>query len=61
MFIKSVLGAATAEEQATLDAFDGQFEVPYNFDAWDGYQVEREMILRRAGRSRHRKRSDLGR
>jgi len=45
LFIKSVLGAATAEEQATLDAFDGQFEVPYNFDAWDGYQVEREMIL----------------
>ena len=45
LFIKSALGTLTAEETAFLASYDEVNEVPYNFDAWDGYQAEREAIL----------------
>jgi phosphodiesterase/alkaline phosphatase D-like protein len=48
VFVRAALGLTTPQDQALLsqlDAIPSEQKVPYNFDAWDGYQAEREVIL----------------
>ena len=48
VFVRASLGLSTPEDLqllGQLDAIPSEAKVPYNFDAWDGYQAEREVIL----------------